>query len=107
MTNDGVPLPAPDSAEAPKYWNYETGGELVPAVHRLIERKPLSARDIALIREYCRQWIMSPVWGLNPTQDAAGAAALATLRATVDGLTTVAEIHRWLKLAEDEGIDPL
>lgn len=107
MTNDGVPLPAPDDPRAPKYWTYETGGELAPALMRLLHSEPLSERDISLIRDYCRQWIESPVWDRNPTHDAAGVAALATLRATVGGLTTAAKIRRWVMLAEDEGIDPL
>ena len=100
-------LPAPGSPAAPNYWRFEVGGELVPAVMRLIGNEPLSERDIAAIRAYCRQWIGSPVWDSNPHQDAAAAAALATLRAAVDGLTTAAAIRAWVRLADDEGMDPL
>lgn len=107
MTNKGVQLPAPDSAAAPKYWTFETGGELVPAVMRLLNHEPLSERDIALIRAYCRQWIESPVWDMNPEADAADAATLAMLRQAVDGLTTAARIHCWCRMADAEGMNPL
>jgi len=107
MTNDGVQLPAPDSPRAPKYWKYETGGELVPAVMRLIGGEPLTQRDIAVIRDYCRQWIESPVWDMNPHADGAAAAALAILRQGVDALTTAAAIRAWVRLADSEGMEPL
>lgn len=107
MTNEGVQLPAPDDPRAPKYWMYETGGELAPAVGRLLNRAPLSPRDIALIRAYCRQWIESPVWDMNAHAGAADAAALAMLRQAVDGLTTAARIWLWLEMADAEGTNPL
>jgi hypothetical protein len=107
MTNEGVQLPAPDDPRAPKYWMHETGGELVPAIGRLMKGAPLAPRDIAVIRAYVRQWINSPVWDMNAHAGAADAAALAMLRQAVDGLTTAARINLWLAMADAEGMNPL
>lgn len=106
-TNEGVELPAPDSREAPKYWQYEIGGELVPAMHRLISQERLTETDITLIRLYLWQWIQSPVWDRNPHLGAAGAAELATLRDTAGKIRTVAHIREWVAVATDWGMDPL
>jgi len=101
-------LPAPDDPRAPKYWVYEPDGELAAAIGRLIRVESLTDRDYQLIRAYFRQWIDSPVWDMNPNHDVAGeAAALATLRAGVDGLATASDIHDWLRLADQTGVDPL
>jgi len=40
-------LPDPSSPEAPKYWIYEQGGELVPAVTRYLNGEDLS--DVLLV----------------------------------------------------------
>ena len=106
--NEGVALPAPDHPTAPKYWKYEAGGELAPAMERLIRREPLTDRDIVLIRDYFRQWVRSPVWDRNPHAGVHGAtAALARLRADVDNLQSYRDIEAWESLAVDWGIDPL
>jgi hypothetical protein len=100
-------LPLPSDPAAPKYWTYETGGELAVSIGRLLRVESLSDRDYELIRAYFKQWIDSPAWDMNPNQDAAGAAALAALRAGVDGLKTTSDIHDWLRLADQTGVDPL
>jgi len=106
MKDKGVELPAPGSAAAPKYWEHQ-GGELAPAMHRLIKHEPLSGDDMALIRAYFRQWIGSPVWDLNPNADGAARGTLMMLRQSVDGLTTAERIHLWLRMADAEGVNPL
>lgn len=100
-------LPLPTDPAAPKYWSYETGSELAAAIGRLLRVEALSDRDYELIRAYFKQWIDSPVWDMNPTQDRDGAAALAALRGGVDGLKTTSDIHDWLRLADQTGVDPL
>jgi hypothetical protein len=103
----GCILPAPDDPAAPKYWIYETGGELAVSIGRLLRAESLTDRDYELIRAYFKQWIDSPAWDMNPNQDAAGAAALAALRSGVDRLATASDIHDWLRLADQTGVDPL
>jgi hypothetical protein len=88
---------------APKYWKYQ-GNALVPAMERFLRLDPLSERDITLIKAYLWQWIESPAWGQNAS--AAGARALAELRADVGKLQTITHIHNWVRLATDWGMDP-
>ena len=107
MTNEGVQLPAPDDPRAPKYWLFEQGGELGPAMTRYLQSQPLTDRDIVLIRAYFRQWINSPVWEYDPHKAADSVAALARLRAAVDELKTAGDIRVWAAMASAEGIDPL
>ena len=105
--NKGVALPAPGTATAPKYWMHEIGGELAPAIERLVRAEPLSDRDILQIRAYLWQWIESPVWDQNPHLGAAGAAELVLLRAGVGKLRTAGDIRDWVAVAVDWGMDPL
>jgi hypothetical protein len=87
----------------PGYWMHETSGVLRPAVEAYLQGKALSPPQIATLRAYFRQWIMSPVWDQNPH----GNPGLAQLRAGIDGLTSRAAISLWLHKAVEEGIDPL
>src|SRR5262245_19430402 len=100
-------LPSPDSWDAPKYWMYETGGLLVPAVERYLRDEPAQPMDEALIVAYLRQWIGSPVWSHNPHMDAESGRKLFELRARVGTLRTRQDIGQWLHDALDIGIDPL
>lgn len=93
----------PDHPQAPKYWEYETGGQLAPAIQRYLENQPEQLADVALIRAYLRQWIDSPVW--DAPADTKG--TLAELRRTVRLLKTRKHIRDWLNCALDIGIDPL
>ncbi|MEI9971101.1 MAG: hypothetical protein WDO73_03055 [Ignavibacteriota bacterium] len=47
---------------APKFWMYETSGVLRPAIEAYLHNRPMTVGQIALMRVYLRQWIMSPVW---------------------------------------------
>ena len=107
--NDEKPtlLPDPRSPEAPKYWMYETGRKLKPAMRRLIERQPLSAADIELIQLYLKQWIDSGAWDMNPHAHDVGTRELRELREQVRAIQTAADIDAWLKRALEFGIDPL
>lgn len=84
--------------DAPGYWMYETSGVLRPAVEAYLTGQPMSEAQIAAMRAYLRQWIAAPTWR-GPY--------IAALRGSVDGLSTVWGIRRWLDLAEEIGIDPL
>lgn len=103
----GVKLPAPGSPEAPKYWANEIGGELVPAMERLIRSEPLTDLDITLIRAYLFQWIDARVWDHNPHLGAAGAVELSQLRTAVGKIRSVGDIREWVAVAVDWGMDPL
>ena len=100
-------LPHPTSAEAPKYWMHETGGELAAAINRYLHVEPLSIRDVQLIGAYFRQWINSPVWDANPSIDYEGRLALASMRQAARSLHNRAEIAEWLERAGEAGMDPL
>lgn len=102
------PLLSPDDPRAPKYWRYEQGGELVPAVERFlgIRHEPLTPRDRDLIRTYLRQWIDSPVWEMNPSADAYQLAELAGLRVQAAQIHSVGDIRRWINRAMNSAIDP-
>jgi hypothetical protein len=100
-------LPPPDHPDAPKYWQHETGGRLRIAVENYLNHRLMTARDVALMREYLSQWIDSPVWELNPSQSARGLAALSALRLRARRILTVQDIHRWIHDALAEGHDPL
>jgi hypothetical protein len=59
------PLPAPDHPDAPKYWRYETSGDLARAVERFLNNEPMTPVDIGLMRLYLMQWVDSPVWDMK------------------------------------------
>jgi hypothetical protein len=86
---------------------YETGGHLAPAIKRYLDGRPLQLGDIPLIRAYLCQWIQSPVWDKNPNQTPEGAILLAQLREQVLRIVDRSDIHKWVELAVEQGIDPL
>ncbi len=93
--------------DVPKFWRYETGPELGPAVYAYLDGREMSARQIELVRLYLGQWIMSPVWDMNPAEDAAIRRKLGSLRNKVALLETRAAIDKWLMDAMKLGMDPL
>jgi hypothetical protein len=103
MTQHGL-IP-PDHPDAPKYWMYETGGKLVPAMERYLKDEPAEPDDVNLIRAYLRQWIDSPVWAAgieSETRD-----RLSELRRNVREIRNRHDINIWLEFAANLAIDPL
>lgn len=91
----------------PGYWMHETSGALYEVVERYLLGLSLTPEDIAYLRAYFRQWIMSPVWDQNPHADDDDRWALGELRRHIDDLTTREVIERWIAWATDQGMDPL
>jgi hypothetical protein len=95
----------PDHPQAPKYWRFETGGKLVPAIERYISRSRAEPDDVNLIRAYLRQWIDSPVW--DGGVDSETRVALDNLRRKTRELRTRNDVDDWMADALDLAIDPL
>jgi hypothetical protein len=91
----------------PRYWMHETSGVLRPVVEAYLNNRTLSERDIAILRQYLRQWIMAPAWDVNPFLDVISGRRLKTLRQDIDGLTSRDAISDWLAEADEIGMDPL
>jgi hypothetical protein len=89
--------------EAPHYWQYETGGELRPAVQAYLNGDELTIRQCMLIRAYLRQWVNSPVWDRNPH----GCEALHGLREKAGSIASVADIDACIAMLVHAGMDPL
>jgi hypothetical protein len=100
-------LPPPESPLAPKYWRMETGGQLAPAIERLIHRQDLSPTDIHFIRAYFKQWVDSPVWEQNPGADKRYLRFLRRLRKSAGAIKTENDIRTWMRWAVSFGLDPL
>lgn len=94
-------------SDEPGYWMWESSGVLRPAVEAYLEGRALSAEDIAALRAYCRQWVMSSAWDRNPYMNEDGQRWLSQVRASVDGLTSREALRAWLQLVADGGMDPL
>lgn len=94
--------PPPASFPGPRYWKFETSGELAKAVAAYLDhardRKPVTIADVRLLRAYFVQWIENPFWqgcGLEELRDDAR---------LIDNL---ADVHRWVRKAVAFGADPL
>jgi len=81
----------------PGYWMNETSGALRPAVEAYLYGDPMTDAQIAAVRAYLRQWIGAPAWA-GPMID--------VLRTSVERIVIRSDIDRWVRLAEQEGIDP-
>ena len=94
---------------APGYWMHETSGVLRPAVEAYLAGGTMTPEQIAAMRAYLRQWIMSPVWDQYPYATEDDLAAVAALRRLVECLTSRVMIEAWVTLAgaESIGMDPL
>lgn|SRR5215467_2269136 len=100
-------LPHPSSPQAPKYWMYEQGDELKPAIVAYMNGERLTARQVAFIRAYLRQWIDSPAWDMNPALDNEGRAELAVMRDRVRRIASESDISRSVSMMTTAGMDPL
>jgi hypothetical protein len=100
-------LPHPASDEAPKYWRYETGGELVPAIKHYLDGKALTVGEIALIRAYLMQWVNSSAWERNPFASRVDRLALSLLRMKVRRANTQELLTSCCRMAEELGMDAL
>jgi|ERR1700677_4340095 hypothetical protein len=91
--------PAPQIARhshGPVFWMRETSGRLEAAVWAYLEHDRLDEEQIALIRDYLRQWI-----------EVMRGPEIAALRARVEELTSRQALDRWMSDALRQGIDPL
>jgi len=99
----------------PFYWRDEASGELARAVMAYLDNQTVGGRiteeQITLVREYLAHWANAPCWDhreiatLEQVNDAFP--ELGELRRTVSDLKTADQIHDWLMLALDIGMDPL
>lgn len=94
-------------AGGPKYWQYETGGELRPAIERYLRGEELTVRDIYLLQAYLMQWVDSPAWDQNPAATEESRARLSLLRAKTHKARTLQQINDCLKMMDEDGLDPL
>jgi hypothetical protein len=82
----------------PGFWMYKQGGELQPAIVAYLNQRPLTLRQIELIRLYLKQWIEAPIWFGDLIEE---------LRRDVDRIQFSIDIRDWLRKADEAGIDPL
>jgi len=94
----GVVL-SPYDSRAPKYWMHETSGVLEWVVKCYLQNEQMTEKQIAIMREYLKQWVTSPVWKCCDD--------LARLQRDVEKIQTQPDIDAWLEAALAEGIDPL
>lgn len=92
---------------APGYWMHETSGVLRPVVEKFLNGKILTSEEIATMRAYLLQWILSPVWSIHQYSDEESRQTLWELRVRARHLETMNELHQWLTDALDFGMDPL
>jgi hypothetical protein len=90
----------------PGYWMNETTGVLRPAVMAYLEGVMMSDKQVAAVRAYLRQWIMSDMWDQNPSIDPEARQWLRGLRSRIDGLVDEDSIRKWARDALEGGIDP-
>jgi hypothetical protein len=76
---------------------YETTGTLRPAVEAYCNGL-MAPQHVAAMRAYLRQWMAGAPWAGDRVEE---------LRAKIDKLSSRDEITAWLRVAEEEGIDPL
>jgi hypothetical protein len=93
------PVPQP-----PKYWTFEPP-ELGPAVHAYTAGEDLTVRDVALMREYLRQWVDSSVWEMNPHETDEGLQWLAELRQRVRAIASPDDITQALSIMTARRMD--
>jgi hypothetical protein len=99
--------PSPSSShEVPKYWTLDLR-DLSVVVQAYRAEKDLTVRDVALMREYLRQWVDSPVWEMKPHETDAGRHWLAELRERVRVIASRDDIEQALSIMTARRMDPL
>lgn len=99
MTEGNRNILPPDHPDAPKYWIYESSGELATAVKTYLAGERLTNHQIRLMRAYLWQWVRSPVWGASGSLEA--------LRLRVAFIDSREELSQAITHAEALGMDPL
>jgi hypothetical protein len=89
----------PDHPDAPKYWAYETGGELRAVVRLYLKGGVLIPSQVQLMKAYVWQWVSSPVWK--------GGGMVECLRLRVATIETQHDLAEAIAHAEALGMDPL
>lgn len=84
---------------AVRLWLSDTTGVLRPAVESYLAGGSMRSADVAVVRDYLREWIVAPGWVQDHDLD--------RLRTWVNDLQTPNDIQAWLELATYCGIDPL
>jgi hypothetical protein len=92
--------------DAPKFWTLELG-ELSVTVQAYRTGKDLTVRDVALMREYLRQWVDSPAREMNPHETDGGQQWLAELRQQVRAIASRNDIAECLDIMTAHRMDPL
>lgn len=101
-------LPPRGHPDAPKYWMHEVSGKLAEAVYLyLTHPESLGPTAIGLLRAYFRQWIDSPAWDLNPARNEADISKLNALRISAPLIRSLGDVNAWMRLAVEQGLDPL
>ena len=85
----------------------ESSGDLAAAIVRYFNCAPLTLRDVALIRAYIVQWIMSDVWDRTGDGSVEHRTELARLRTLALELKDRETIDAWIMASIDFGLDPL
>jgi hypothetical protein len=85
------------NTDLPGYWMNEASGVLRPVIELYLTGGHMTARDIAIMRNYLRQWMEGPRQG--PMVD--------VLRTQIGEIIDRDDIKRWLDRAMDQNIDPL
>lgn len=85
---------------------HEVGGELGPAVERLMLGRA-EEHDVPILRLYLKQWTGSPVWEMNPHMTDAGREQLRDLRSSVSRVRTIEDVLRCIRSLTAAGMDPL
>jgi hypothetical protein len=87
----------------PIRWNNEQSGELKRAVGAYLCKTDMTARQLAVMREYLDYYISAPCWDDPSGFDV----ELRSLRSKVKILSCRIAIERWIKEALEIALDPL
>ena len=94
----------------PLNWRDEVTGELPAAINAYLDNridgKPITDRQIALVRSYMVHYVHAPCWN-HMNQDEEFGRDLAKLRAESARLKSPDDIGRWIRRCLDVGMDPL